>query len=68
MDDDELRKLRDVDFPDMGEITEETRRKAIETSQSGRYSSLPVRLATGRFYTDKGYEKRRKRVLEMRIP
>lgn len=64
----EMSDLFDVDFPDLGPITEETRRRAVETSQAGRYSHLPVRLATGRFDTDEEYKKYREEVLSMRIP
>lgn len=62
-----LNKLIDTDYPDI-EISERTRKRVMETSQSGRYSGLPVRLAMGMFLTKEEYEKYRKEVLSKPIP
>lgn len=63
-----LSELTNIDFPDMNLLLKETRRKTIETSRLGRYSPLPVRLATGRFYTNKEYKLLQKKVLSTKIP
>lgn len=62
--DQETLDMVDVDFPDIGPITEETRRRNVQEAQSGRYGSLPVRWVMGKFYTDKEYEAFRKKVLK----
>jgi hypothetical protein len=59
----ELIELTSIDFPDMPPITEETRKKNIQYGCRGN-----VRIATGRFFTDIGYENYRKKVLSMEIP
>ena len=47
----------------MPPITEETREKSIQYGCRGN-----VRIATGRFFTDIGYENYRKKVLSMELP
>ena len=60
----EMSDLFDVDFPDLGPITEDTKRNAIETSQPGY---LPCRLATGMFLTDKEYNKELTRGRDLKL-
>ncbi len=49
-------ELMEMNLPDV-EFSERTRRKIMKTSQTGKYSGLPVRLATGNFVTDEEYKK-----------
>ena len=63
-----LKELRDIDLPNIPEITQKTRRYLKQGKYPTRYFSGNVKLATGRIWTTKGYEARRKRVLEARIP
>jgi hypothetical protein len=58
----DLRELYDVDFPEI-EITERTKEIARESNIRG-----DARIAIGLFYTDKGYESHRKRVLRKPLP
>ncbi len=55
------------DLPPM-EINETGRAKACEYTQSGRYSPVDARLATGMFYTDEEYALHRKRVIRNNLP
>lgn len=50
------------------EINETGRAKACEYTQSGRYSPVDARLATGMFYTDEEYALHRKRVIRNNLP
>jgi|WetSurMetagenome_2_1015567.scaffolds.fasta_scaffold139351_4 hypothetical protein len=59
----ELLDLIDVDFPKIGEITEEVRMRTVELGVRG-----DVRLSTGRFYTDKELEERRYEELSTLLP
>jgi len=62
---DEWKELIDVDFPDMGPITDETREQIKE--QSLRYRGS-VRLSQGRFMTTDEYEEYRDRVRNTPLP
>ena len=49
-------------------ITEQTREIMRKAGESGRYLINNLRLATGRFYTDLGYEARRAKILSTPLP
>jgi hypothetical protein len=65
MDEKKLLAVIDADPPRIGEITPEVRKRAVEYSSHYRGS---VRLALGRFWTDKEYDEYRKAVLAKRLP
>ena len=55
------KNLIDVDMPQLGPITEQTRRQAIQYNHRFRGS---VRIALGKFWTDEEYEKYREEQLK----
>jgi hypothetical protein len=59
------RKLIETDFPESGEITEETRERTVREARRFRGS---VRVSEGRFPTDAEYEERRKKILNKKLP
>jgi hypothetical protein len=58
------RDVTDVDFPDV-EITRELRDDILKGKQ---VISGDMRIAMGKFYTDKEWESRRKKVLSRPLP
>ena len=63
-----LLKWRDVikrDFPEMGPITSETKRRILLDRRRFRGG---VRISTGRIWESAEYEQRRKRVLDTPLP
>lgn len=63
-----LPNWRDVikrDFPEMGTITGETKRRILGNRRRFRGG---VRISTGRIWESAEYEQRRKRVLETPLP
>lgn len=58
------KEVIDVDFPEIGPITEKTRE--ITLKYNGSCDS--VRIATGRFYTNEEFEAYKKEVLSRPLP
>ena len=58
-------QLIKIDFPDYSLITEDVREKTKVNSSHFRGG---VRLLTGRFWTEKEYNERRKKILNTKLP
>lgn len=58
-------KLVNIDFPQLREITEETRLFTIANARKFRGN---VRLSLGKFLTDSNYEKYRNKILNKPLP
>lgn len=59
------KELINVDFPQLGEITEETRLFTIKNALKFRGN---VRISLGKFLTDSKYEQYRNKILNTPLP
>ncbi|MDD4762084.1 MAG: hypothetical protein PHZ25_03635 [Candidatus Pacebacteria bacterium] len=51
----------DRDYPN-SEITEKTREVTTQAARSGHFSSIPTRIALGKFFTDEEYNKLKEKI------